>query len=1239
MSASLLQEQSALWRGGNKIPVEQYVLRAGKDLSGDTEQLLDLIYNEMILRREDGQQPHLTEYVSRFPHLADSLERLFVVDEMFESRGTRADNGRTPTPEQSRYQTVDFTQKASTNGPGPQPEARRSTLPDVPSLPGYEIVEVLGRGGMGLVYKARQAALNRMVAVKVILAGGLAGEQDIARFRTEGKAVARFQHPHIVQIYDIGEHEGLPFFSLEYCAGGSLAKKIDGTPRDPMEAAQLVETLARAMHSAHLQNIIHRDLKPANILLSADGQPKISDFGLAKQLDDDSQTKSGAVMGTPSYMAPEQARGDTSNIGAHTDVYALGAILYELMTGRPPFKSSTSVDTILQVLHQEPVPPTQLQPKTPRDLETICLKCLQKAPERRYESALELAEDLRRFQAQEPITARPVGRWERARRWCRRNKLVAGLMAFVAVLLITGSAVGWYLAFEANVARNAADQAANEATISAKLASEREIEARNQTIKAEANRVKAFKESERANRVAGFLIGLFDSADPVGLTGYAFGADPKRGAKVSVKDILDQGTKQLRGELKDQPEVRAALLTTIGSVYRSMGMHKDAQPLLEEGLAIRRGLFGEDHPDVARSWYELGWLSHQDGELFKAQERYEKCLAILKGKAGVEDLNSRCRFNLAWVLAWNGRGDLAEPIFREVLKERRARLKDDHYEVFVAKGGLISILLQEDKGLEALTMLPGLVEGFQRHHGDESLATAVGMGQKAIGAMILRDYKTAEAGLLEAVKLAQKSLGENHAYVGWGYGILAETMMKAGRPKDAEKYYEQALEICRSGLGMAHPMALRGLRPYVNLLAKSGRYAEGCKAFEAAIVNQRTMRGDSHPIIAQTLEAYAEYASKHGQRELAESCLRRAVEMAGRFPPRAFPGYAGLVHKWVTVAGPDSVGKADEVLAAVARHVDEEPYGRVEALGHWAMTLFRLRRFGEMTTVLERAERLIQEGAKADKVGREQITHLRLSLPGLLRQEGVRHAKLVAAPATAGEAASWACLAAACAPPSPLADAPARPLRVGQPADGMLTHGDAFDPTNPLHLHQVFTLPMKKDYFYTLSLDSDAFDAFLRLENDRGDKIAEDDDSGAKTNARLRLTCSAGGVYRVIVTTFEPMETGKFLLTAREEFRKEDQLTAEDAPAPTRPKSFHKRYVMEFEAGKTYRLDLTSKAFDTYLIIADEAGKQLAYNDDLSTKVRDSRILFTPSAAGRYHVIVTSYNEKAVGPFVLSISP
>jgi WD40 repeat protein len=314
-----------------------------------------------------------------------------------------------------------------------------ASAPAAVEVEGYAILGELGRGGMGVVYRAQQLRLNRLVALKMILAGAHAGAEERSRFLAEAEAVAHLQHPNIVQIHEIGDSGGLPYFSLEYVDGSALDRTLDGTPWPPEAAATLIETLAGAMHAAHRKGIVHRDLKPGNVLIAADGTPKITDFGLAKRLDSDKgQTRTGAVMGSPSYMAPEQAGGKTKEIGPLADVYALGAILYELLTGRPPFRAATPLETVVQVVSAEPVPPGRLQPGLPRDLETICQKCLEKDPRKRYDDAEALARDLTHFRAGEPIEARPIGPIGRTAKWVKRHPDQAGLLLVLALVIVVG---------------------------------------------------------------------------------------------------------------------------------------------------------------------------------------------------------------------------------------------------------------------------------------------------------------------------------------------------------------------------------------------------------------------------------------------------------------------------------------------------------------------------------------------------------------------------------------------------------------------------------------------------------------------------------------------------------------------------------------------------------------------------------------------------------------------------------
>jgi WD40 repeat protein len=450
---------------------------------------------DLIARWKDahvaGRDLSANELCREHPELAEELQRalealrwvcrnLPLLSTVAPELGSCALDANEKSPPADSYATI----PPATVPPPPLPP---------PAPAGYELLGELGRGGMGVVYKATQVKLGRLVALKMILAGGHAGADDLARFRTEAEAIARLQHPNIVQVFEVGEYEGKPFFSLEFCPGGTLADKLAGTPIAPREAARLVETLARAMHAAHRKGVVHRDLKPGNVLLAEDGTQKITDFGLAKKLEEAGHTQTGAVMGTPSYMAPEQAEGKPA--GPAADVYALGALLYECLTGRPPFKAATTLDTLMQVVADEPVPPRQLQTTVPADVETICLKCLRKEPAQRYGSAEELAGDLRRFQSGEPIMARPVSRAERAWRWCRRNPAVASLLGVTTLTLLCGILVA--SAFAVLADRNARDAAAS----ALRANSEKQAAERERAV-AVAEGARANRESERARRSA-----------------------------------------------------------------------------------------------------------------------------------------------------------------------------------------------------------------------------------------------------------------------------------------------------------------------------------------------------------------------------------------------------------------------------------------------------------------------------------------------------------------------------------------------------------------------------------------------------------------------------------------------------------------------------------------------------------------------------------------------------------------
>jgi predicted Ser/Thr protein kinase len=426
LAAVLRVDQRERWQSGERIPAESYFKRY-PSLLADVEAAVDLVYGEFLLRERHGERPAADEYRQRFPEFTDLLPAQIALHQALATRHG-ADTAASQLAE------------AETLAPG-------SAAPGAsgwPQVPGYEILEELGRGGMGVVYKARHLALDRVVALKMILGGRLATAAEVQRFRSEAEAAARLDHPHIVPIYEVGECPGQPYFSMKYVEGVSLAQHLPRLTQDMRGAARLVAEVARAAHHAHQRGLIHRDLKPANVLIDVQGQPYVTDFGLAKRIEGDSNlTQSGMIVGTPSYMAPEQVRGP-AGLTTAADVYALGAILYEALTGRPPHQAETPMDTLLQVLEREPVSPHTLNPRVDRDLELICLKCLAKNPQQRYGSAEALAADLERWLIGEPLQVRPASLVTLLRFWLRHNFGAAGWIVVIGLLSgVLSGILGW----------------------------------------------------------------------------------------------------------------------------------------------------------------------------------------------------------------------------------------------------------------------------------------------------------------------------------------------------------------------------------------------------------------------------------------------------------------------------------------------------------------------------------------------------------------------------------------------------------------------------------------------------------------------------------------------------------------------------------------------------------------------------------------------------------------------------
>jgi serine/threonine-protein kinase len=738
------------------------------------------------------------------------------------------------------------------------------TLPTAsrgPEPPGYEILGELGRGGMGVVYRARQVPLNRLVALKMILSGEHAGPEDLARFRTEAQAIARLQHPHIVQIHEVGEHDGRPFFSLEFCPGGSLERKLAGTPLPPAEAAALVETLARAMHAAHQHGVVHRDLKPANVLLAEDGTPKITDFGLAKKLDDAGQTASGAIMGTPSYMAPEQAGGQTREVGPATDIYALGATLYELLTGRPPFKAATPLDTVLQVLHDEPVPPRQMQPKVPRDLETIGLKCLQKEPARRYGSAAELADDLRRFLDGRAITARPVGRVERAWRWCRRNPAVAGLAAAVVVALLCGTGAATYFAVQARAGER-------QALAEKERADEEAAAARRQENLAQEQRQRA----ETSYRLA--REGLEECVRQVR-------SDPRlqRGELEDLRRTVLQAEVQfyqkfleLRGDDPAFQRERGQAFLHLGWLTMELGGKEEAVRHYRQGLAVFADLV-RDHPDtpeyrawLARGSNDLGVLYDHFGQRDEAERLLREAIAVQealvrdwpKVDAARFDL-AKHRGNLGRIYRDRGRLDQAEPELRTALNLYQALVQDHPREpeyracLAVAYNNLALLCGARQQPAETERLLRealGLHQALARAYPEvASYRDELALTYRELGDVVGTTGRSREAEQMYGEALAlQKALVRDHpalpayrANLSATYDTLAQFLRDRGRPAEAEEAFQETVRLEEAlhrdyPTVREHALHLGGAQcNLANLVRDSGRPADSLTWYARAV--------------------------------------------------------------------------------------------------------------------------------------------------------------------------------------------------------------------------------------------------------------------------------------------------------------------------------------------------------------------------------------------------------------------
>ena len=833
-------------------------------------------------------------------------------------------------------------------GPGSKPifGGATSTDPDaeLPPIPGYDMEALIGRGGMGVVYKARQKTLNRSIAIKMMLAGVYAGPGERKRFMREAESIASLRHEHIVAVHDVGELGGLPYFTMEFVEGGNLAQRLAGTPQPARQAAALVATLAEAVQVAHESGIIHRDLKPANILLTSDGTPKITDFGLARRLNGEPiLTFSGARVGTPSYMAPEQAAGHVDATGPAVDIYALGAILDETLTGRPPFRAETAVETERQVMADEPVPTSRLNAKVPRDLETICLKCLHKSPQRRYFKAAALAEDFHRFLRLEPVLARPVGLFERSAKWVRRRPSLATMFAGSGLLAmaLVGGAV--WLALQQADRRRAVEADLSE--VSALQEHARWVEARA-AIDWAATRLGGVWSDALRRRLgqARRDLDLVIQLDDIRLKRVT------RGELVFYK-AQAAGNYEVAfrqaglGKVHDPPRNVAALVNA-SAVRWALVAALDDWAICATDKDQRGWLL-----DVARSadTDPEGWRTHI---LDPAAWENPRELAAIARTIPIEELPVSLSLALGERLR-NAGGD-AVPFLKQVNKNHPA----DFWANLILGNAMLQRAPLEAGGYyrAALASRPAAAVGYcvvgDSLHLQNAYAEAIDYYQQAL--RLEPNYAPAHSNLGQALQ-AQGQLDAAIGYYrtavqldpdyAWAHNNLGNVLQAKGRLNEAHAHYERAIRLDPNNPGVLNGLRVVGIR--------LGRGEEARLVWKNAL--------DSNPPEHDTWDGYAELSLFLGHED---EYRRVSRELLNRFAATTDPFVAERTGR-TSLLVPASADELQTAIALieVALAADKSTYGWAYPYFLFAKGLAEYRR-GRMESTIS-----IMEGPAAAVLG------------------------------------------------------------------------------------------------------------------------------------------------------------------------------------------------------------------------------------------------------------------------------
>jgi len=745
----------------------------------------------------------------------------------------------------------------------------------------YELLEEIARGGMGIVYRARQVSLNRIVAVKMLLFGKFSSDEFVQRFRTEAEAAASLQHPNIVAIHEVGEHDGQQYFSMDYIEGQSLNQLIADCGVRNADLKKLVvhvKTVAEAIHYAHQHGVLHRDLKPSNVLIDRDGQPYITDFGLAKRFDSSRSdsasghplsssdeweeqgegsspsqpasrdgahlTATGQMLGSPNYMPPEQASRKRGPVGTRSDVYSLGAILYHLVTGRPPFLAETVEETLLQLLNTEPVSPRLLNPSVPRDLETICLKCLNKEPRARYVSAATLAADLDCWLVGRPISARPAGVPEKLWRWCRRQPALASLIAAIVVLLVTVAMGSTWMFVRETQAR------AHEAKL---------------RLQAQAAEKKANTEARKSQQIARLLEHILESVGP----SVPLGSDTTLRRK-----ILEIASEHIGKDFTNQPQVEVELRATMARVYHELGLYQPMEQMARETLRLSRSSLGEQDPAVPHALSLLGDALMHLGKLEEAENVSRQALEMQKKLAGnAHPELANFLGTLGVVLQREGKLAQAESLFRQALELKRNLLGYEHPEVAGLLENVALVLRDQGRLAEAEAMQREVLAMRKRLLGDENEDVATSLHNLA---RVLYDQgrlDLSESMYADALAMRRRFLGNEHPAVATTLHNLALVLQGQDRLADAERMHREALAMRRKLLGEEHPAVATSFNDLASVLRDQGKLAEAESMVGEALMMRRKLLGDGHPDVATSLRDSIDILRRQGKFDEAKALL------------------------------------------------------------------------------------------------------------------------------------------------------------------------------------------------------------------------------------------------------------------------------------------------------------------------------------------------------------------------------